>query len=69
MLDNVDGIRAKPPARTEIYGQRAIANHRVECLAEAINIEAICGDGLPGKFAASTEASDIADKRKLSVFR
>ena len=60
MLHIVNAIFSEPAILAKIYGQRAIANHRVERSAEAMDVKAVGPNHLPGKVAANTEAADIA---------
>ena len=68
MLHIVNAIFPEPAILTKVYGERAIADHSVEWSSEAMDVEAVGSDHLPGKVAASAEATDIAFEHKLLVW-
>ena len=59
MLHDVQGVLAEPTVFTEINGERAVADNRVQRRTEAIDIEAVGGNRLPGELAAGAEPTDI----------
>ena len=67
MLNDVKAVLSEPAVLAEIDRKRAVADHRVEWRPEAIDIEAIRGDGLPRKFAPGAKTSNISYERKLSA--
>jgi transposase len=67
MFDKVEVVPSETAILAKIDGERAIAEHRVEGSSEAMYVEAVGADHLPGEVAASAEAADIAFEHKLLV--
>src|SRR4029078_1852937 len=67
MFDKVEVVPAEPTVLTVVNGERAIADHCVERSSEAMDVEAVGSDHLPGEVAASAEAADISFEHKLLV--
>src|SRR4029079_3375919 len=67
MLHDVQGVLAKPALLTEINGKGAIAENQVQRCAQAIDVKAVGGNCLPGKFTPGAESTDIPYERKLSA--
>ena len=67
MLNDVKAVLSEAAVLAEIDSKRAVAEHRVEWLPEAIDVEAIRGDGLPRKFTSGAKTSNISYERKLSA--
>jgi hypothetical protein len=68
MLDDVEAVLSEPAFLTEVDGESTIAKHSAKRRPEAIDIEAIGGNCLPGEVAASAKAADISDKRETHPF-
>src|SRR5678815_5856901 len=69
MLHKIDGVPSEAAILAKVDGERAIADHRVERSSEAMDVEAVGPDHLPGEVTASTEAADITFEHKLLVWR
>ena len=69
MLYHVEGVLAESTILAEIDSKRAVADHRVQRLTEAIDIEAVGGDRLPREFATGAETTDIAYEAEFPAGR
>ena len=67
MLHDVQGVLAKPALLTEINGKRAIAENQVQRCTQAIDVKAVGGNCLPGKFTSGAKTTDVSYQRKLSA--
>jgi hypothetical protein len=67
MFDKVEIVPAEPAILTVVNGERTITNHCVERSSEAMDVEAVGSDHLPGEVATSAEAADIAFEHTLLV--
>ena len=67
MFDKVKGVLSEPAILTKVDGERAITDHDMNRSFDAMDVEAVGPDYLPGEVAASAEAADIAFEHKLLV--
>src|SRR6476619_4083459 len=68
VLHIVNAIFPEPAILTKVYGERAITDHQMKWIFEAMDVEAVGPDHLPREVAASAEAADIAFEHKLLVW-
>jgi hypothetical protein len=69
MLDDVEGVLAESTILAEIDSKRAIADNGVQRCTEAVDIEAIGSDRLPGEFATGAETANVAYEAELLAGR
>jgi hypothetical protein len=67
MLHIVNAILTEPAILTKVNGERAITNHDMNRSFDAMDVEAVGSDHLPGEVATSAEAAHIAFEHKLLV--
>src|SRR5262245_42736408 len=69
MLDDVEAVLSVAAVLTIVHGQRAVTDHGVQRRAEAVDVETVGSNRLPGEIAAGAEAADIAGQPKLLARR
>jgi hypothetical protein len=67
MFDKVEVVPAEPVVLAVVNGERAITDDCVERSSEAIDVEAVGSDHLPGEVAASAEAAAVGLEHMLLV--
>lgn len=65
MLHEVEALLSVPAGLTIVDVKRAVTDDRVQRFAEAIDIETISADHLPGEVAAGAETANIAFEPKF----
>src|SRR4029078_13690001 len=68
MLHIVNAIFPEPAILTKVYGERAITDHDMQRGFDAMDVEAVGSDHLPGEVPANAEAAHIAFEHKLLVW-